>query len=696
MTSITADGDTKYIQIYQLNNDIIYNIINKSDGSIVSSGTINFNQSGGCNIINNTPNPTSNLIINFTSNITFRYTTQYFIIGSQYILIDGLNNTITITGYNYLGLVQNDTYGNITIQNIKVDGTNSNLEEGGGWIGQSYFKYGNFTNCSSNGPIGNYSSKNNCGGIVGSSAGSGGIITATNCYSTGPISVNSGGIFGSSAGFTNGTATTTNCYSTGPIDNYSGGIFGSNAGINGNATATNCYSTGDIDNGSGGIFGPSAGYNSGTATATNCYSIGAIDVDSGGIFGFYAGVDSDNVTASYCTYNGTFDLTDTSRYGNLAALGSQNITITSANNIIGYENYPNNIFGVSGDIITIGYDTNLYYIQNNNRTDITDLINPINIINNTKTNFGAMTIKFVTDIPINNSNLYFNLATDWINIDGQNHTFNINNIIGYVGLIQFFSGTHININNIHVDGTNSNLLTNGGWIGQSYFKYGNFTNCSSNGLIGNSTNYGCGGIVGSSAGDGGNVTATNCYSTGPISNQSGGIFGINAGESGDATATNCYSTGAISGESGGIFSSSAGFTNGTATATNCYSTGAISGGSGGIFGHNAGSNSGNASATATNCYSTGAITGSSGGIFGYNAGISGTATATNCYSTGAIIVSGGIFGYQAGVDSGTAIATSCMYNGTFDPTNTSTYGQLAGSNSQNITPTNIVGFINKI
>ena len=301
--NISGDsGDT--INIWQDGNTVYY-----ENSRTDASGTIDFNQPG-CNIINNTSNPTSYLIINFTSNINLNSSTQYFIIGSQYILIDGLNYTITITintGDNYLGLVQNSTYGNITIQNIKVDGTNSNLLTNGGWIGQSYFKNGNFTNCSSIGPIGN-SNNSGCGGIVGYYAGfNGGKVTATNCYSTGAISNQSGGIFGSNAGYI-GIATATNCYSTGPISGGSGGIFGSDAG---------------------------AGGGGGTATATNCYSTGAISGESGGIFGSGAGADAGTTTATSCMYNGTFDPTNTTTYGQLAGSKSQNITPT---NIVGFIN----------------------------------------------------------------------------------------------------------------------------------------------------------------------------------------------------------------------------------------------------------------------------------------------------------------------------------------------------------------------
>ncbi len=185
------------------------------------------------------------------------------------------------------------------------------------------------------------------------------------------------------------------------------------------------------------------------------------------------------------------------------------------------------------------------------------------------------------------SSQYFIIASNGINIQGDNYTITINNISGYPGLIQCNTAyTNININNLGVLSVGSSLSPFAGWIFQA--------------------------IIGIFS-----VTCYNCYSTGEISNNSGGIFGI--GSSG--TATNCYSTGEISNGSGGIFGYG-----GSGTATNCYSTGAI-GNSGGIFGTGS-------SGIATNCYSTGAIIGG-GGIFGPGLG-----TAINCYCIGGTNIGG--------------------------------------------------------
>lgn len=121
------------------------------------------------------------------------------------------------------------------------------------------------------------------------------------------------------------------------------------------------------------------------------------------------------------------------------------------------------ISGIDNKIIQIGYDTQLYYIKNNIRTNINSF--PINI-SNTGVQNNYLIIQIINDISVNNSNLYFNLKTDYIEIDGQNHTFTINSSVSnYAGLISYDStntGQNILINNIHVDGRNSNLISGGG------------------------------------------------------------------------------------------------------------------------------------------------------------------------------------------------------------------------------------------
>jgi len=132
-----------------------------------SGTTISYSQNGGSQtaitsypvtFINSTVSPTIStlLTVNFTSNLTLSgSTSNYFIIGSSYIIIDGSNgtsvaNTVTISGTsNYPGLIKNSSYSNILIKYIGIlvstSDTTTSLIQSGGWICQSSFG-GNSTN----------------------------------------------------------------------------------------------------------------------------------------------------------------------------------------------------------------------------------------------------------------------------------------------------------------------------------------------------------------------------------------------------------------------------------------------------------------------------------------------------------------------------------------------------------------------
>ena len=306
------------------------------------------------------------VVITFGENLTITGTTSYyFIIGSEYIEIDGNNKVVTISGIpSYPGLLRNGTssgtsangYTNISIYNLGVvTSSTTTLVNNGGWICHSYFgkaiTSGNITvtNCYSTGAIssagggisgfntGNsstggtitvtkcYSTGNitasNGGCILGANTGSflnGGTINITNCYSIGAIATNGGGILGNNTGISlgNGTIKVENCYSSGNITNPGGGILGNNTGSSstgGTITVTNCYSSGNIGssgaNGGGGIVGNNTRSSSGiaTVTVTNCYTIGSIGSSAGGIYGN----NNNGGTSSYCIYVGgsTLDVT---------------------------------------------------------------------------------------------------------------------------------------------------------------------------------------------------------------------------------------------------------------------------------------------------------------------------------------------------------------------------------------------------
>ena len=230
---------------------------------------------------------TNPVVVTFGDDITLDSTSQYFIIGSEYITIDGGNYTVTIDGVNYPGLVQNGTSNsigksNVIVKNINMSTlNNSTLANYGGWIGRQYFGRGSSNvivdNCSSSGAIGY-----NAGGICGCYAGrDGGEVNVSKCYSSGAIGAGAigdyaGGICGGYAGY-EGTANVSKCYSSGAISGaFAGGIYGAFAGdgSSGEANVSNSYSSGAISGNAGGIFGASPGttVDSNTYVANNAWT----------------------------------------------------------------------------------------------------------------------------------------------------------------------------------------------------------------------------------------------------------------------------------------------------------------------------------------------------------------------------------------------------------------------------------------
>jgi uncharacterized protein YjdB len=248
--------------------------------------------------------------LTFGSNLTFTSSINYFIIGSNNVIIDGSGYTVDINGVvSYPGLVKNEVYLNTSVQNINIiTHGSSTLSSGGGWIGQiNYTTGGDLTNnfiqnCSSTGPISTVGS----GGIVGSFSGQNAntVLTIKNCYSTGVISgERAGGIAGRSCGQNGAKVSVINCYSTGAISGNNnggvgkaGGIYGSGAGGTGSCEAINCYSTGSIStilnsaNFCGGIYGA---YNQGSiynVQATNCYVAGSSSTGTDSYSNFVPGI----------------------------------------------------------------------------------------------------------------------------------------------------------------------------------------------------------------------------------------------------------------------------------------------------------------------------------------------------------------------------------------------------------------------
>ena len=307
---------------------------------------------------------------------------------------------------------------------------------------------------------------------------------------------------------------------------------------------------------------------------------------------------------------------------------------------------------------------------------------PVTILN-TNTPY-TLKVLFENDITIQSDIFYFICGSDGIqfgnsslNNDGTRPVITVDGVINYPGFIQ--NGTSVSqgnnniyIYNLVVNSINgSTLVSDGGWIGQSYFanaKTDNYIiNCSSDGPI---IDAGGGIIGGYSASNSGNIVIIGCSSSGNSATYSGGIVGFYAGQNGGSVeCQECWSTGLIGSQGGGIVGYSAGQNGGIITVLNCYSSGSISQDAGGIFGRLAGENG---QTISQNCYSLGIIDTNGGGIFGSDAAtVSGSTNAINCYSVGLITTSGnGIYGTNEQLG---AITTNCyIANGSWNTTSANT------------------------
>lgn len=384
--------------------------------------------------------------------------------------------------------------------------------------------------------------------------------------------------------------------------------------------------------------------------------------------------------------------------------------------LIGPMNEFGNEVGIAGIYQPGG--TTVYIRQNNSDIEYTTdqntwstLYFPITI-NNTDTNAGILTIEFISDISINDANIYFILSSEFIQLgskslqlDGSRPLFTVS-VDNYEGLFrnggQYNNGySNISICNLSIEYTISNTITNPvGLLCGAYFGIGatqNYIiNCSSN----VSTNgYGSGAIVGPYAGSesGAELFIYACSGSGAINQTDGGIIGQFAGQNGGSViCENCWTTGVIYNGAGGIFGQFAGYNGGNAYAKKCYSNGTIRATAGGIFGRYAGRDG---SSTAEKCYSTGNIGNSGGGIYGLSAanyGNNGTDTgstsAINCYSSGIITTNGtGIYGSGKGTG---AYNTNCYYaNGNWN--SSSANSSLSGTPSPYIGTTWVFTGINQ-
>ena len=572
----------------------------------------------------------SRVVITFGDNITINNVNKYFIIQSDYVTVDGSNQTVTVSDVtNFLGLIRNGTgdasteakitngYSNITVQNIKISATMSTLAEYGGWICQAFF--GNtssgtnvISNCTNNNGIISWKS----GGIAGGStfAFSTGTNNVVDCKNMATFSNDQGGgIVGRRfAQGSSSTNTISNCTNSGIVSfQWTGGIAGTRCfnSASGTNMITNCTNSGTISGQyAGGITGSQfAQESSGTNTISNCTNSGVISGRfAGGIAGLSFAklslVNSKN-TISNCTNSGTISGQDT---GGIA--GQQFAQESSGTNTI--SNCTNN--GTISGQYAGGIAGSIFANLSKNTS--------INTISNC-TNSGTIS----------------------------------GNYAGGIAGAQFAQGTS-GTNTISNCANAGNISSNyaGGIVGTFYAYISSGTNtisnCTNSGTI---SGQGAGGIAGqqSAQESSGTNTISNCTNSGTISGKgaggiAGSIFANLSTNTSINTISNCTNSGTISGDdAGGITGSRfAAKSSGTNTITNCANTGNISSNyAGGITGANVAftnDSTKNPSATISNCYSTGIITDNnlSGGICaGYdrNDGIystTATVTVNNCYT----------------------------------------------------------------
>ena len=540
----------------KINKLLKLNVYNNGTGTIINS-SITFDQtyidtySGPYTVEGGTEEVP--IIITFGYSLTINIDT-YFIINCDYVTFWGpklfpdfdfrIKTRIQINNVSlYGGFIRNLQNSNILIQDIDIEGNNSTLEDGAGWIVGSYFGVDCTNNkiesCSNSLPIGIES-----GGIVGSFSK----IDVSYCFNYGELLINpiqdffnysnSGGICGYFC-----ESNIDNCSNDGLINGKgSGGIISK---INGkNLNIRNCTNRGDINVNSSGIVNDSV-Y---AINIESCINEGNIKDGNAGILG-------------YCyDYENPTSVTTISKCKNYGTLSDTNF----AHGIVGFLNN-----GEISESINYG-DINSLYIS----SGIGFLING-NIIK--CKNYGNINGELSSGISINEgNNLIISECENYGNVSG-------NNSAGIILGRNFdFKDSYIcNIVKCKNSGSISGPKSGGIFSSQLFNDpsssiidfTGTITDCSNDGEI---VAEAAGGIVSQDS----IINVYNCVNTGTISAiGAGGIYGAGCGQS--ATVENSTNNGAIIGaNSGGIFGSWC-----SGTAQNCTNTGSIIGVStGGIFG----------------------------------------------------------------------------------------------------------------
>jgi hypothetical protein len=610
--------------------------------------------------------------------------TDYITLGENQVF-DGQGYTIDLSDNSTSGLFASNGNSIDTAPLIKNLGVlNGTLSEFCGYIVKREQNYLIVDNCYSTGNI-----NSNCGGITGNQFGLNGHCIISNCYTTGNINGNySGGICAIRSG-QNGICNINNSYTTGNITGTgSGGITGASSAPSGRCNISNCYSTGNITNSNcGGICATEAGRNNGTCNINNCYYTGTINsgtTNSGGICGSIVGLESGtcNINNSY-SINGNI-------IGSISTTGTVTVSVTDCYSQSGgtgdplHGNYPlsdiNQHKGIGnlGNEYIVSFTDNYEYPILKSNTGIG--INGITYYDfNKKIIRLNQSVSFddLKDDFIHNSNDFNHfILGNGQSFDGQGNTIDLTGIALFEGLFASSAtslpdGSTIDDSNYNDETKyigcptiknlgilNGSLESYRGFLLRQSQKYFVVDNCYSTGVISHSSggicSHGCNCFL-----------AKNCYSTGNItSNNSGGICGSSCILH---IIKNCYSNGNIVANSGGGI---CGWFCNRNFIIDCYSTGEISGESGGGI---CGKNSGNLHGITTikNCYSTGDISGNyTGGIVGGEAGVNSVDNSNfrkgyiyiyNCYSTGDITGSnaGGIFGFNTALNYGKAKLYNC-------------------------------------
>ena len=474
-----------------------------------------------------------------------------------------INRSTTNVGmfFRTQGTISNpDTIKNLGLVNVSITG-NSNV---GGLVGQT-LAHTFITNCYTTGSV--TGSSHYIGGLIGYS-----ISNISKCYSAAAVSSSGGGNVGGLAGYIAGSDTVSNCYSTGSVSGNGsvGGLVGKIAGPD---TVSNCYSTGSVSS-STPPFGGLVGTTGSGVVVTNS---------------FWDTTTSGQSTSAGGTGKTTPEMTTVSTFASaLWLFGSVWEINPNFNN--GYPTlswqyavYPSGT-GTSVNPYQVSSFGNLLWVINHQEAwnSYFQQTVDINLTDSVSWYEGPIGNPISTRTARQFNGVY----------DGASHTITGLHIMqdssDYVGMFGDVFSSSLNpgtIKNLGLVNVNISGRSNvGGLVGRTN---GNMTvtNCYTSGSVtGDSINVG--GLVGQI---GGSTVISKSYSAAAVSSSgravsSGKAVGGLVGLMSSSTVSNCYSTGSVSGNAsvGGLMGN---ITNG-GTVSNCYSAGSVSGAvpSGGLVG----------------------------------------------------------------------------------------------------------------